>query len=55
MHITIAGIDFAAAATILPHRRVTHAHFQLSDPLPLLARWLYLGKRLWEDKRTQTR
>jgi predicted ATP-grasp superfamily ATP-dependent carboligase len=45
----------AAAATMLPHRRVTHAHFQLSDPLPLLARWLYLGKRLWEDKRTQTR
>ncbi len=28
-----------------PRRRVTHAHFQRADPLPLLARVAYLGKR----------
>jgi predicted ATP-grasp superfamily ATP-dependent carboligase len=38
----------AAAATALPHRRVTHAHFQLADPLPLIMRGLYLGKRASE-------
>jgi predicted ATP-grasp superfamily ATP-dependent carboligase len=36
----------AALAVLRPHRRVTHALFQLTDPLPLLARMLYLGKRL---------
>lgn len=35
----------AALAPLRPHRGVTHAHFQSSDPLPLLARALYLGKR----------
>ncbi len=45
----------SALRPLRPHRGVVHAHFQRSDPLPLLARGLYLGKRLWEDKRTQTR
>lgn len=35
----------AAATTALPHRRVTHAHFQLSDPLPLLMRGLHLASK----------
>lgn len=34
-----------ALAPLQPHRGVTHAHFQRADPLPLLARALYLGKR----------
>lgn len=45
----------SALRPLRPHRSVVHAHFQSSDPMPLLARGLYLGKRLWEDKRTQTR
>jgi predicted ATP-grasp superfamily ATP-dependent carboligase len=36
----------AAAAALRPHRDVVHAHFQTADPLPLLARGLYLGKRI---------
>jgi predicted ATP-grasp superfamily ATP-dependent carboligase len=45
----------SALRPLRPHRGVAHAHFQRSDPMPLLARWLYLGKRLWEEERTQTR
>lgn len=40
------GRHKAALRVLRPHRRVTHAHFQRADPLPLLARTLYLGKRL---------
>lgn len=36
----------AALACLRPQRRVAHAHFRGSDPLPLLARGLYLGQRL---------
>lgn len=36
----------AAIRVLRPHRQVAHAHFQRVDPLPLLARTLYLGKRL---------
>jgi predicted ATP-grasp superfamily ATP-dependent carboligase/alpha/beta superfamily hydrolase len=32
----------AAAEVLLPHRRVVHAHFSPSDPLPLAARALFL-------------
>ncbi len=32
----------SAAAVLRTHRSVTHAHYQGSDPLPLLARGLYL-------------
>jgi predicted ATP-grasp superfamily ATP-dependent carboligase len=35
----------AAAAPLLPHRRVTHAHFERADPMPLIARCLFLGVR----------
>jgi predicted ATP-grasp superfamily ATP-dependent carboligase len=49
------GRSGSAVGPLRPHRSVTHAHFQGSDPLPLLARGLYLGKRLWQDKRAQTR
>ena len=35
----------AAVALLLPHRRVTHAWFRLRDPMPLLARALYLARR----------
>lgn len=35
-----------ALRALRPRQKVTHAHFQLKDPLPLLARTLYLGKRL---------
>ncbi len=45
----------SALRPLRPHRGVVHAHFQKSDPMPLLARWLYLGKRLWEEERTRTR
>jgi predicted ATP-grasp superfamily ATP-dependent carboligase len=37
----------AAASVLLPHRRVTHAWFRLSDPGPLLARMLELALRPW--------
>jgi predicted ATP-grasp superfamily ATP-dependent carboligase len=40
-----AGRRRAALAALRPHRGVTHAHFESSDPLPLLARGLYLCKR----------
>jgi predicted ATP-grasp superfamily ATP-dependent carboligase len=35
----------AALGPLRPRSGVTHAHFQRSDPLPALARGLYLGKR----------
>ncbi len=35
----------ASAATTLPRRHVTHAHAQLADPLPLLARGLRLASK----------
>jgi predicted ATP-grasp superfamily ATP-dependent carboligase len=35
----------AAASVVLPHRRVEHAWFRLTDPGPLLARALSLGLR----------
>ena len=35
----------SALAPLRPRRGVTHAHFQSSDPLPLIARGLYLCKR----------
>lgn len=41
-----------AMDVLLPHRHVTNAHFELTDPLPLLARGLYLVKRAsceWRD------
>jgi predicted ATP-grasp superfamily ATP-dependent carboligase len=37
------GHFLAAVAPLKPHRSVTHAHFKLSDPLPLLANGLHLG------------
>jgi predicted ATP-grasp superfamily ATP-dependent carboligase len=40
----------AAMGQLNPHRQVAQAHFERSDPLPLLARGLYLGKRLWSDE-----
>jgi predicted ATP-grasp superfamily ATP-dependent carboligase len=36
----------ASIAPLRPRRHVTHAHFERSDPLPLLARGLFLGKRV---------
>jgi predicted ATP-grasp superfamily ATP-dependent carboligase len=39
----------AAVAPLRPHHDVTHAAFQLRDPLPLLVSGLYLGKRLSEE------
>jgi predicted ATP-grasp superfamily ATP-dependent carboligase len=35
----------AAAAPLRPHRRVTYAHFEHTDPMPLLARSLFLCMR----------
>lgn len=35
----------ASTAPLRPHSRVTHAHFERSDPMPLLARGLLLGMR----------
>jgi predicted ATP-grasp superfamily ATP-dependent carboligase len=35
----------AALAPLRPHRGVTHAHFQIADPLPLFALGLYLGRK----------
>jgi predicted ATP-grasp superfamily ATP-dependent carboligase len=43
-----SGRRRAALAPLRPHRGVTHAHFQRSDPLPLIARGLYLCKRASE-------
>jgi len=40
----------AALRALRPHQRVAHAHFQGSDPLPALARMLYLGKRVISDR-----
>jgi predicted ATP-grasp superfamily ATP-dependent carboligase len=37
----------AAASVLLPHRRVTHAWFRLSDPGPLLARLFELAVKPW--------
>jgi predicted ATP-grasp superfamily ATP-dependent carboligase len=39
------GRPRSALAPLRPRRGVTHAHFQSSDPLPLIARGLYLCKR----------
>ncbi len=39
----------AAMAPLRPRHRVTHAAFELADPLPLLVSGLYLGKRLSEE------
>lgn len=36
----------ASIAPLRPRRHVAHAHFERSDPLPLLARGLFLGKRV---------
>ena len=41
----------AAMAPLRPRRAVTHAHFALTDPLPLLANGLYLGKRTAKQTR----
>jgi predicted ATP-grasp superfamily ATP-dependent carboligase len=38
----------AAIAPLRPRRAVTHAHFRDDDPLPLLARALYLGRVLFK-------
>lgn len=35
----------ASTAPLRPHRHVTHAHFERADPMPLLARGLFLGMR----------
>jgi predicted ATP-grasp superfamily ATP-dependent carboligase len=35
----------ASTAPLRPHRHVTHAHFARADPMPLLARGLFLGMR----------
>jgi predicted ATP-grasp superfamily ATP-dependent carboligase len=35
----------ASTAPLRPHRRVTHAHFERADPMPFLARGLFLGMR----------
>jgi predicted ATP-grasp superfamily ATP-dependent carboligase len=40
-----SGGHRSALAPLRPHRGVAHAHFQSSDPLPLIARGLYLCKR----------
>jgi predicted ATP-grasp superfamily ATP-dependent carboligase len=45
------GRWMAARAPLRPHRNVTHADFQLTDPLPLAVSCLYLGKRLSEESR----
>jgi predicted ATP-grasp superfamily ATP-dependent carboligase len=45
----------AAVAPLRPHRHVSHAHFNLTDPLPLLSRGLYLGKRFSENDATRER
>jgi len=39
------GNYLAAAVTALPRRHVTHAHFQLADPLPLALRGLHLAEK----------
>ncbi len=39
------GNLLAAAVPLRPNRRVTHAHFERTDPMPLLARGLFLGMR----------
>jgi predicted ATP-grasp superfamily ATP-dependent carboligase len=36
----------ASTAPLRLHRRVTHAHFERADPMPLLARGLVLGERM---------
>jgi predicted ATP-grasp superfamily ATP-dependent carboligase len=51
-HELRAGRWRAALAPLRPHHGVTHAHFQRSDPLPLLARALYLGKRSQDSLRS---
>jgi predicted ATP-grasp superfamily ATP-dependent carboligase len=40
----------AAAAVLVPHRRVAHAWFRVGDPAPLLARALQLGVRAVEKR-----
>jgi hypothetical protein len=35
----------AAGAALAPRRDVAHAHFRLSDPGPLAARAIFLGRR----------
>jgi hypothetical protein len=35
----------AAASVLLPHRRVTHSWFRVTDPGPLVARGLNLALR----------
>jgi predicted ATP-grasp superfamily ATP-dependent carboligase len=49
------GRPRSALGPFRPWRDVAHAHFQGSDPLPLLARGLYMGNRLWQDRPTRTR
>lgn len=48
------GHHRAALKPLRPSRHVTHAHFQVADPLPLLARGIYLGKRLWDEDKDST-
>jgi predicted ATP-grasp superfamily ATP-dependent carboligase len=45
----------AAVASLRPHRDVTHAHFKLTDPLPLLASGLYLGGHYLDGRRSDRR
>lgn len=40
----------AALRPLRPYSKVTHAHFRLTDPLPLLARTLHLGQRLISER-----
>jgi predicted ATP-grasp superfamily ATP-dependent carboligase len=42
------GRYWSALAPLRPRRGVVHAHFQSSDPLPLIVRGLYLCKRAGE-------
>jgi predicted ATP-grasp superfamily ATP-dependent carboligase len=35
-----------AAEPLRPHRRVIHAHYRNTDPLPLLARGIYLARKI---------
>jgi predicted ATP-grasp superfamily ATP-dependent carboligase len=45
----------AAAAVLRPHRQVAHAWFRLTDPGPLIARALYLGRRAAKERLSSRR
>jgi hypothetical protein len=48
------GRLLAAAAVLRPHRHTVHAYFRWRDPGPLLARLLYMVRKVFGKRRAES-